>query len=337
MHMLKKKKFIPQDKPVFREVIPQALRFAWTHPSHWILGVFAAILFSGGALDIFIKFWATIQQQGNEIFIGNTISNLWRAAELSSVSVPWLMYIKAFLAIAFFLVILAAFIIFSCACQGALVHAIGNYKTNKEKSLKSALRVGGKAIIPIAILNLIFLVIAWIAHFGVSYPMALLLGNDSILFTIIYIVAFMIFTILILGLGVLQIYALNAIILQDAPLAIALERGWKLIREHWLVTVETIIVQSVVILGLAIATTISALILTFPAIVLFVFSFISLSINMLYLSIILFFITTITFALFTTGFTVSFQYATWTMMFHKFGEGGVVPKIHRLFKSFIKS
>jgi hypothetical protein len=335
--MLKKKKFIPHDKPIFREVIPQALKFAWTHPSHWVLGIFAAVLFSGGALDIFLKFWNAVQKQGNEIFIGNTISNLWRAAEFSSVSVPWIMYIKAVLAIAFFLIIIAAIVMFSCACQGALVHAIGTYKTNKQKSLKSALHVGGKAIIPIAVLNLIFIFIIWIARFGVSYPLSLLLGNDSVLFTVIYILAFMIFAALILGLGVLQIYALNAIILQDAPLAAALERGWKMIREHWLVTIETIIVQSVTIIALAAVAAIVALILTFPAIVLFVFSYISLSINMFYFSIILFFIITISFALFTTGFTVAFQYATWTMMYHKFGEGGVVPKIHRIFKTLFKS
>ncbi len=335
--MLKKKKFIPNDKPIFREVIPQALKFAWTHPSHWVLGIFAAVLFSGGALDIFLKFWNTVQQQGNEIYVGNTIGTLWRAAELSSVTIPWMGYVKGVLAIAFFLVILIAVLGFSCACQGALVHAIGSYKSNKQKSLKSALTIGGKAIVPIAILNLILLVFIWIARFGVSFPLALILGNDSPLYTAVYMLSFIIFSILTLGLGVLQIYALNAIILQNASLAEALARGWKIMREHWLVTIETIIVQSLIIIALALAATFAGLILTFPAIVLFVFSYINISIYMFYISLVLFFIITLAFALFTTGFTVAFQYATWTMMFHKFGEGGVVPKIHRLFRSFFKS
>ncbi len=337
MHMLKKKKFIPDDKPIFRDVIPQALRFAWTHPSHWLLGIFAAILFSGGALDIFLRFWNSVQQQGNEIYVGNTIGTLWRAAELSSVTIPWMGYVKGVLAIAFFLVILVAILGFSCSCQGALVHAIGTYKSKKPKSFKSALTVGGRAIVPIAILNLMLLTFIWIARFGVSYPLAMILGNDSALYTAFYMFSFVIFSILTLGLGVLQIYALNAIILQNASLTQALERAWKLMREHWLVTIETIILQSLIIIAMALAATFAGLILTFPAIILFVFSYLNASINLFYISLFLFFIITLAFALFTTGFTVAFQYATWTMMFHKFGEGGVVPKIHRLFRSFFKS
>ncbi len=334
--MLKKKKIIPNDKPIFREVIPQALKFTWAHPSHWILGVFAAVLFSGSALDIFLKFWNTIQYQGNEIFIGNVINNLWQVAILSSATVPWIGYIKGILAIIFFLVILTAIFGFSCVSQGALVHSIGSDKNKKKVSIKSALTLGSKAIVPIAILNLILIIFIWVARFGASFPLALVLDNDNIVYIVIYIISFIIFSILTFGLSILQIYSLNAIILHNASLVEALTKGWKIMREHWLVTVETIIVQSLIIITLALIATSVALMLTFPAIILFVISYININISMFYASLILFFIITLAFTLFTTGFIVTFQYATWTIMFHKFKEGAI-PKIYRLFRSFFKS
>lgn len=332
--MLKKKTFIPNDKPVFREVIPHALRFAWSHPSHWILGIFAAILFSGGALDIFWKFWEAIQSQGNLIFLSRSVDRLWYAAQISSTTIPWFGFVKGLLALVFLSVVILAVLAFSCTSQGALVHAIGTYKENKKKSLKNALTIGSRAIFPIAVLNLMLIIFIWIARFGVSFPLALALGKNSPVYSAVYIVSFVVFAALTLGLGVLQIYALNAIILQKATLAKALERAWKLIREHWLVTIETIIVQSLIVLILTLVVALAGIILTFPATILFVFAFLNGNMLMFQFSLGIFFAVTLILALFAAGFSVAFQYATWTMMFHKFGEGVAIPKLHRIFKNF---
>ena len=35
----------------------------------------------------------------------------------------------------------------------------------------------------------------------------------------------------------------------------------------------------------------------------------------------------------SVGFVANFQYAVWALMFKKFGEGGVVPKLHRLIRA----
>lgn len=330
--MLKKKSIIPHDKPVFREVIPQALKFAWTHPTHWLLGIFAAILFSGGALDIFWKFTDSIQKQGQALYLSNSIERFWYAAGAASSSVAWAAYAKAFIAIALFIIIIFAILAFSCICQGALVHAIGNYKKDKKKSLRQALTVGSRAILPIVILNIMIIVFIWLARFGVSFPLGIALGSDNPAFAAVYVVSFIVFTVLTLGLGILQIYTLNALILQKTTLAKALERAWKLIKEHWLVTIETIIVQSLIIIVLVFAVSVAGIILTFPATILFLYAFININTLLYQISLGIFFAVMLLLGLLTTGFSVAFQYATWTMMFHKFGEGGAIPKLHRLFK-----
>jgi hypothetical protein len=35
------------------------------------------------------------------------------------------------------------------------------------------------------------------------------------------------------------------------------------------------------------------------------------------------------------GFVIQLHYTSWTLMYRKLGEGGVLPKLHRLARSFI--
>ncbi|MFZ6015305.1 MAG: hypothetical protein ACOYUZ_03025 [Patescibacteria group bacterium] len=334
--MIKKNSIIPHDKPVYREVIPQALVFAWKHPMHWLLGVFAAILFSGGSLDVMWNFWNSVKNQGTELFIGNTLNNLWLAASLNSANgINWLPFIKGLLILVFFFVIIVAVAAFACICQGALVYAIGSWKDKRVTILKS-LYAGAHALIPIAILNLIIIIFLWIARFGVSFPLAIALGKNNTLFVSVYIVSFIVFTVLALGFSVLQIYSLNAIILQKAGLAKSLQQGWEMIKKHWLVTLETAILQSLVVLLILAAAAVATTLIVIPTIVTLYYTLEN--VNFLLFQIVagVFIAVAVIIITLLSGYIVAFQYAIWTFMFKKFGEGGVMPKLHRIFRSFIK-
>ena len=328
--MLKKKSIIPHDKPVYREVIPQALTFAWQHPAYWLLGIFAAVLQSGGSIDIFWKFWNSIQNQSDALFSGDVAMRLWQNVNIAGAhGLHWLPYAQALVILLTFFVIFVAIILFSCICQGGLVYAIGTWHADKKHFLRQALTVGSQALVPILVLNVIILAFIWIARFGVSFPLAIAIGNKNALYLAVYIVSFVVFLVLTLSLAVMQIYALNAMILQGATLAQAFARAWSLIKEHWLVTIETAIIQAVISFMLALAAVIGIIILSFPSVILFVFAMFTQNIFVFQLALAIFVIVSIIFGIFVTGYVVSFQYSVWTIMFRKFGEGGVIPKIYR--------
>ena len=329
--MLKSKSIIPHDRPVYREVIPQALKTAWRNPVLWIFGIFAAVLSTGGSLDAVWKFFNAIQNQGSELFIGNTAIQIWRVGTVGGFH--FLPFFQALLALFALCVILLAVAGFACVSQGVLIQSIGGtWKDGTKGKLKAALKVGGRALLPIAVLNLLIIVSIWVARFLVSLPLAIALGKINALYTAIYIVSFVIFFLLALGLSIIQIYALNAMILQGASLAEGFKRAWLVLKEHWIVTFETAILQALVVFVLTILALLAGLILCFPPALLYILAIFRNNFTLFQISSGLFVAIGLLLVVFFTGFTVTFQYALWTLMFRKFGEGGVVPKLHRIFR-----
>ena len=334
--MLKKKSFVPNDKPVYREVIPHAFKFAWKHPQYWLFGVVASFLFTGGAADIFFKFWRGIQAHTGSYF-GYSFQILFATAQQSlSHGITWLMFFQTVVAILIFLVIFLTFIALSCICQGALVHVIGAWKLNKKHFVKQALTVGSRSMIPIVILNLIMLFFVSVSRFAVSWPFTLALTKGSTLFYVIYIISFIIFFTVTLFLGVIQLYALNAIILDGATLRSALSKAWRLIIKHWLITIETAVLQAFLVGVIALVVAAIFMILAVPAYLLYILAFVNGSIALFQVSVGIFFALLIITATITTGFLANFQYAIWTFMFKKYDEGGALPKIHRILNSIFK-
>ncbi|MHB8831462.1 MAG: hypothetical protein ACYC44_05115 [Patescibacteria group bacterium] len=328
--MLKSKSNIHHDRPVYREVIPQALKIAWKHPHYWVLGIFAAVLNSGSALDACWKFFNAIQNQGSELFIGDVAVKIWQVGTGGGFSA--LPFFQALLALFALCVIILAVAAFSCISQGALVHNIGSWKDGVGARLKVALKVGSRALVPIAVLNLIILAAVWLTRFFVSLPLALILGRNNGVFVAVYLVSFIVFFALALVLSILQVYALNAMILQGAPLAQAFGRAWLVFKQHWLVTIETALLQAVVVLLSTIVALVIFMFLCLPPAILYILAIFRQNFALFQLSSGVFIGLTFLFLAMFTGFTVTFQYALWTLMFRKFGEGGVVAKIHRIFR-----
>ncbi len=335
--MLKSKSLIPHDRPVYRQVIPQALAFAWKHPLFWLFGIFAAAFNTSGALDVFWKFLTAIQTQGNDIFVGHAAMRIWQAAQIGNTpGIHWLPLARGLVGVLLFVVLFLAVAGMSFIAQGALVYSIGSWNSGGRKAFfKKALTIGAQALVPIAVLNIILVVFIWIARFGVSLPLAMSLGSDNILFQILYVICFVLFTLLALMFSIMQVYALNAMIHQGASLAQAMVISWKVIKQHWLMTLETAILQTLVIGLLALVATIVMTLLTLPPILLFTFSVMSSNVMLMEVSVGILVAVLFILLLVFGGFTVTFQYATWTMIFRKFGEGGVRPKLHRLFRNFL--
>jgi hypothetical protein len=328
--MFKRKSFIPHDRPVYREVLPKALKAAWRHPQYWIVGIFAAFLNSGSMLDVGWKFWNAIQQQGSDIFIGHAAVQIWGTASIGGFH--WLPFFQATLALLTLFVILVAVLAFSCVCQGAMVHAMGSWKDGWVERFRQSLHVGAKALVPIAALNIIVVASIWVARFFVSLPLAIALGRSNGLYMAVYLVSFIVFFVLAVFMSILQIYALNAMILQGASLAQAFKRAWLTLKEHWLVTLETALLQALIVILLFVASMIALMVLVFPSAILYVLAVLQNNLWLFQVSLGIFFGIIIIFILVLTGFTVTFHYALWAMMYRKLGEGGVTAKIHRLYR-----
>lgn len=320
--------------PVYRHVVRDAFRAAWHERRYWPLAFLAGMVATAGVYEAVWTAASSLTIQGAELakrFGGAMIS----AAATPSVGladriVMTVGNIELLLAIA--ILFLAGFL-FASAAQGGLVYAVGARMQGRKPTLAEAFRVGGKALWPVIALNVIIIGAVWLIRFLGSLPLLFAIQKPSSTALIIHIAAFGLSLLFIFLAVVVQIFALNALILQGATLDAALRRGWELFKKNWVVALETALLQFAVAIAIWFFAALAFAIAILPVFI-FLISAAAMD-SVIFLGIAAALAVVLVFGGFAvlSAFTIQFQYATWTSLYRRLGEGGVVPKLHRLFRS----
>ncbi len=230
-------------------------------------------------------------------------------------------------------ILLLAILAASCVAQGALVYLLGAHRSGEKTPYRKALSVGAQAFWPIAMLNVMVLFIFAVLRFFVALPMWVAAERGSLGLALLYVVLFVVFVAVTLILTIMQLFALNAMILQGASVADAILRGWQLFKRHWLVCLETAVILAVISILINIAVSYMIFMLAVPFLLALITAAVVQSTFMFYFVGILCGVFAVSLCLVLVAFLSQLQYATWTFMYRRLGEGGVVPKIHRLIRS----
>ncbi len=323
------------ETPVYREVLHDALKAAWQHKHFWPLAFVAAILFTAGGYDVFFRAVNTTAMQSlamstNQSRFTDFGAQLMNAWSQHGNTFGMIYGLQIILIIA---IIGVAILGFACMCQGALVFALGISNRGEEPKLGVSLKVGAAAFWPIAALNALSLSVIWILRFFAVLPLALLINTTPSRGTwILTLVSFIIFFGLQFVVMIIQGFALNAIILQGAAPAEALRRGYEIFKRHWVVAVETTVILAA-IAALGVITFFGLMfVLSIPLVLAIIASAMLNSASLYYGAVSVFTVSIILLAVSSISFLVQLQYATWTYLYRRLGEGGAVPKIHRIYR-----
>ncbi len=321
----------PKHEAVYRVIIHKALLTAWQQKKLWPLSFLASLLLTAGVYDHLLK----VLQFGNGTqpfswgrggmgladFTATAFQNVNNILFAIS-ALQWVLAVA---------IIAAAALIASCVAQGALVYSIGTEHVGPKFELKRSLMIGARAFWPIAALNAIILLTIVVFRFLANLPVALTYGSN--LSYALYIIAFILFTTLTFILAIIQIFALNAMVLQGASVADGLIRGYEMFKRHWLVTIETaIILIALAIFGFVVFNY-AIIIAQFPLMLLVLLAGAMQSRLLFYAGMAIGLIIVALAHLFFIAFISQLQYATWTHLYLRLGEGGVMPKLHRVIRS----
>ena len=320
------------DAPVYREVLSHAFHTAWEQPRFWLLAFFSALLLTAGTYDVILRAFISVRDLSIYIQLGGipdtTPLRLAFSSALSGFDnlVRVTVGIQAVIAVAVILVALAAL---SCICQGGLVFALGALKRGGRPTLGEAIRVGGGAFWPVAALNALVITTLWILRFLAAFPLFLAIERTTPGNWFLYLLSFLVFIAISFVISIVQIFALNAMILQGAPVHEAIVRGYAMFKKHWIVAVETALLLFVIAIGIALLCMGLFFVLILPLFAMVIAAGVLQSRLLLMgamgISLAAFFVGLFVVAAFVT----QFQYATWTFLYRKLGEGGVLPKLHR--------
>ncbi|MBU1032953.1 MAG: hypothetical protein ABII13_00565 [Patescibacteria group bacterium] len=319
--------------PVYREVLSHAIRTAWQDKRYWVLSIFAGFLVSAGAYDVLWKSVNSFSMEYGAVNIGAGKAFLNAIQTSASGFHSIISIIGGIETLLLLALILVFFIALSCVSQGGLIYAMGARKRGQKPELNEAFKVGAGAFWPILVLNVLVLAVLWILRFIVTLPLYLAIEQTTSAAYTVYLVSFIIFIPLVFLIAIVQIFALNALILQGAPLAAAIERGYKLFTKHWVVIIETAVIQALLSIGIWILFMFGYLFLMIPVLVFFIAAAIIQSSTLFAISVIIGLVIFFLGTLAAAAFTIQLQYATWTYLYRKLGEGGVVPKLHRIIRN----
>jgi len=314
--------------PVYREILKHALRTAWHDRSYWILSFFAAFLFTAGVYDYVLntltrmaRYQSFSWPTATGFFSGfwgdaNSVTNIF--ATLQTVALG--------------AIIILAILGFSCIAQGALVYVLGAKKFKHTPDLRTALYIGTQTFWPVAALSILangLFLLMGAAFFAVAF------WSNSLpaFFYPALVVLGLIETILAFGIGIIQVFAVNAVVLQGAKLADALSRAYRIMKRNWLTTLETAALLLVLALALELIFIWFAFFVSF-LLKIVAYSAWSLNSESLYLGAVLAWLVILGAARFAvTAFKTQLQFATWTFLYRRLGEGGVLPKLHRVLRA----
>ena len=324
-----------QEMPIYREVLRDALQAAWQHKHFWPLAFVASMLFSAGGYDVFLhaanfssmQSFAIAANQSRFSNLGMGIVNAWTQ---SGNTLGVLFGIQVVLFVALLMIVVMAF---ACVCQGALVFALGVAKRGEEPKIALALKVGASAFWPVAALNAMSISVIWILRFFAVLPMALLLtSNPTREAWILDLVSFIVFFGLQFVIMIVQGFALNAIVLQGTAPAEAIRRAYDLFKRHWVVAVETTAILAVIAALIVITFFGLVFVLGIPLVIAIIASALVNSASLYYGAVAVFTVALVFLAVCSLSFLVQMQYATWTYLYRRLGEGGAVPKLHRIYR-----
>lgn len=232
--------FFSKENSLYRPIFKQALEITWRNKFLWVFGFFAAFLSSGGVYDVIIKNWNTVTSKTIEVknllsiaspsfeFIHKTSGEI--AGKLNIYGFVAALLVAGFVMLAIFVMALIA--------QGGLIHAISEISSGKKTSWKKSFDIGLHHIFQILGVNIFAKVIIFFLLLAIGLPAVVLFPEGSTWSDLTFFVIFLISIPLSLITLFTMIYSVAGMVIQKYSLLESVKESLKLLKEHWIISLE---------------------------------------------------------------------------------------------------
>lgn len=308
-------------QPLHREVIASAAQTAWNERRYWPLAAGAALVFGAGGYDLGWRAARALALMGTALSehvpTAFPALNPWHTVMAG----PWILG---------FAIVLLALGAMAVACQGGLIFALGAAREGKAPTIHQAFNAGVKSFWKVLALDAALLGAIWLLRFFVALALSLALETLSPGAKALYAASFVFFGILQFAGFILLIFTLHRAVLHRDGVAEAFPRAYALLKRHWLVAGETLLLLLASALGVFVFTLGGIFLMTIPA---FFGYLLALAVGSPALFTLATWFVVLTTGLILVGavsFLTQLQYAVWTELWTRIAEGRATPKLHRL-------
>ncbi|MDD3711118.1 MAG: hypothetical protein PHP37_00730 [Patescibacteria group bacterium] len=324
----------------YRAILKQSWRISWKYKFLWFFGFFASLISFTAEFKIIAR---SINQESG-IRSLNNIKMFLNTGVFSKDA--WLNILgmlktdpKSILMLFLVLIIILAIIIFfawlSTASQIGIINSVDKIIKNKKDKLniKSALKRSHRKFWPVFIMNLVMSIIINLIYILISFLLVLVIIKNQALSSLIYGFIFIIFIPISLFISFIIKYAIASMVIENKKFFPALQQGWKLFFNNWLISIEVAIILFFI----------NVLVLILLSVISFIgfFLFFSLALSTIFvlssgflfwLVLIIGFLLILAIMILGGSLLNVFQISSWTDLFIRIREGGASSKIERIFQ-----
>lgn len=246
----------------YRFFLKQAWNITKRYRHLWFFGIFAALTAIGGEYQIIAQ---GLNSQPGGVFVSNgflmlyTLFNPSFYAGLGNLALANPAAFWSLLAIfVLTLVLIAIMIYLAMVSEAALVEQSAQIiisKKKKEKlSISDGITSGNHHFWRVLALNITNNVTILLSFFLISLPLVFLMIKDAGYLTFIYLLLFLIFIPLSLSIALIVKYAIAARVLENKSFVASLEKGWKIFKNNWLVSLEMALILFLINFAVGIVT-----------------------------------------------------------------------------------
>ena len=317
----------------YRFFLKQAWNITKRYRYLWFFGLFASLIALGGEYQI-ISQGLNNNPGGSFVSIGVfMLYNLFNPSfyagigslAASNPAALWSLITALLLALALIIIMVYLAIV----SQAALVEHSAQIILNKKKkiglSINEGLASGRKHFWSLLGLNISGNIIITFSFLIISLPLVFLFITDTSVLTLAYTLLFVIFVPISLSIAFIIKYAIAARVLENLSFVAAMEKGWKIFQNNWLVSLEMSLILFLINFAVGVVT--------IAVISLFFLPLLLLSLQ-LYLPLLtaLSFILTLAAMLVAASIFNTFQISTWTSLYIHLQEKKGLSKLERIFQ-----
>jgi hypothetical protein len=322
----------------YRALLKQAWGITRKNKHLWLFGLFASLTAAGGSWE----YQALAKNLNKSLLSGDylPVNGLVVFAELlknmgrgliDMFSYDFWVGLNVVSLLIIILVFTGLFVWLAIASQSALIDSVkklSNPKTAKkatEASIRATLTDGHRHFWPVFGLNLLIKVSLSFISFLITLPLLFLVFINSSGLAASYVILFIILVPIGTGLALMIKYAICYKVLDNCSFVSSIEKGWKIFKKYWLISLETAIILFVITLGAGLAL---LLLLTIVITPILAAGIIFQAVWIIILALLLAFAVIV----FAGAILTTFQVSAWTGLFLQLKEGVGLAKLERVFR-----
>lgn len=311
-------------QPLYREILRQAWHLTWHQRLLWVLGLFSAVLVSGGAFDVLARNISWSLQPN----FGFMSASWWRWGdwELGLAASLWL------IALGLLLLGLAAFVVFVMIRSFiSLILGAGEYKVGEKLDLEKLWHEGHGHFWPVLGTIVLARVLIMILSGLTLLPLFLLILDKWNLFSsIIYPPIFLIGVVAGVVVNFLMIFISVFLVLEKYDWKKAAASAWRLFLINWLVSLEMALVMFAIYLLVGLVLAVGAIIIMIPVIATVIFARFIMLPGLGSIAVFVGSLLAVCLILLVAGFLSTFHVGSWVLLVERMKKETAVSKLVRL-------